>query len=216
MQWAVFTGDIVGSSSVSADRLDAIMHVLEASCRDLSDWVEPTEPGKTVPLAGFKRGAGFARRGGDGWQIALNRPKFCLRAAIYLQARIRANGEGDATRIAVATGDGDPFRGQIVDPNSAHGPAFEKSGRLLQKLGSRTRLAFAGSGLLDASFRLADHISQGWTAAQARAVAAMLPPGSGPRRRVAEDLGISRQAVDQALNAAGFPAIDAALALIEA
>ncbi|MEM6376452.1 MAG: MarR family transcriptional regulator [Pseudomonadota bacterium] len=210
MQWAVFTGDIVGSSSVSAQRLDGIMHVLEASCRDMSDWVEPTEPGQTAAFAGF------ARRGGDGWQIALNRPKFCLRAAIYLQARIRANGEGDATRIAVATGDGDPFRGQIVDPNSAHGPAFEKSGRLLQNLGSRTRLAFAGSGLLDASFRLADHISQGWTAAQARAVAAMLPPGSGPRRRVAEDLGISRQAVDQALNAAGFPAIDAALALIEA
>lgn len=207
MIWAVFTGDIVNSSALSADRLDGIMTVLDDSCREMSGWADPDdEPPR----------AGFARRGGDGWQIAIDRPNFCLRAALFIQSQIRATGETHATRIAVATGEGQPIRGNRVDPNSAHGPAFEKSGRLLDKLSGRTRMAFSGSDALDAAFRLADHIAHGWTAAQARAVSAMLPPGSGPRRVIAEDLGISRQAVDQALNAAGFPAIDAALDLIEA
>ncbi|MEM6482447.1 MAG: hypothetical protein AAF922_00805 [Pseudomonadota bacterium] len=206
MKWAVFTGDIVNSSALSADRLEGIMNVLDASCRDMSGWVEPDD---ALALTGF------ARRGGDGWQIAIDRPKFCLRAALFIQAQVRANGENDATRIAVSVGEGDPIRANVVAPNSAHGPAFEKSGRLLDKLGGKTRMALSGSATLDAAFRLADHISQGWTAAQARAVSAMLPPGSGPRRIAAEDLGISRQAVDQALIAAGFPALETALALIE-
>lgn len=188
-------------------RLDGILDVLNAACRELSGWHEANE---APPLAGF------ARRGGDGWQIALDRPVICLRAALFMQARIRSGGETDATRIAVAVGEGDPIREKIVAPNSAHGIAFEKSGRLLEKLKSRTRMAFAGGGAIDATFRLADHIASGWTAAQARAICAMLPPNSGPRRVAAETLGISRQAVDQALNAAGFPAIEAALDLIEA
>jgi hypothetical protein len=77
-------------------------------------------------------------------------------------------------------------------------------------------MAHAGGGALDAAFRLADHIAQGWTRAQARAVCAMLPPGAGPRRIAADRLGVSRQAVDQALRAAGFAAIEAALEQIEA
>lgn len=76
-------------------------------------------------------------------------------------------------------------------------------------------MGHASGGALNALILLADHISQGWTPAQARAIFTMLPPGAGPRRAVAERLGISRQAVDQALHAAGFPAIDAALTQIE-
>ena len=82
-------------------------------------------------------------------------------------------------------------------------------------LGTFRAAARAACGALDAAFRLADHIAQGWTRAQARAVCAMLPPGAGPRRVAAERLNISRQAVDQALWAAGFPAIEAALEQIE-
>ncbi len=103
-----------------------------------------------------------------------------------------------------------------VDLNSAHGPVFSQSGRLLEMLPDQTLMAHSSGGSLDAAFRLADHISRGWTQAQARAMAAMLPPDAGPRRVAADALGISRQAVDQALHAAGFPAIDAALKLIEA
>ena len=50
---------------------------------------------------------------------------------------------------------------------------------------------------------------------QARAVAALLPPETGPRRVAADRLGLSRQAIDQALHAAGYPALLDALALLE-
>ncbi len=158
---------------------------------------------------------GFARRGGDGWQIAINRPRFALRSALFIQARLRSLHEDYATRIATAIGDGALPKDANTDLNGAYGPAFQDSGRLLEALPNRTLMACADGGALDAAFRLADHISQGWTQAQARALSVILPPDSGPRRIAAEQLGISRQAVDQALWAAGYPAISDALKQIE-
>jgi len=207
MMWAVLTGDIVNSSDLSAEELDDVMDRLNNACRQMSGW-DHTDSDRTDTA--------FARRGGDGWQIAINRPKFSLRAALFIQARLRSMNETYATRIATATGEGDLPPNAHVDLNSAYGPVFRDSGRLLDTFSGRTQMAYAGGGALDAAFRLADHISQGWTQAQASAVFAMLPPGSGPRRIAAEQLGISRQAVDQSLWAAGFPAIADALEQIEA
>lgn len=207
MIWTVFTGDIVNSTDLSASELDRVMSELNNACWQLSGWGHHDDDNTQ---------SAFARRGGDGWQIALDRPKFALRAALFIQAQLRAMNEAYATRIAVATGEGDLPPNANVDLNSAYGPVFRESGRLLDTLAGSTLLAHADGGPLDAAFKLADHISQGWTQAQARAVCAMLPPDSGPRRVAAEHLGISRQAVDQALRAAGFPAIEAALDQIEA
>ncbi len=205
MNLTVLTGDIVTSSELTPDELDAIMTALDDARSKIATW--PGKAGQTVTT-------GFARRGGDGWQMALDRPALTLRAALFVQSRLRALSGSPGTRIAAATGDGTlPPDGDL---NAAHGPVFRASGRLLDGLSGRGLMAFAGGGALDASFRLADHIAQGWTQAQARAVHALLPPGSGPRRIAAEQLGISRQAIDQALWAAGFPAIKAALGQIEA
>ncbi len=132
--------------------------------------------------------------------------------ALFVQAHVRATGA--TTRLAVATGEGKVP--DTLDLNSAHGPAFQDSGRLLEQLDSRTLMAHADGGALDATFRLADHIAQGWTQAQARALCLMLPPGAGPRRVAAKRLGISRQAVDQALNAAGYPALMDAISAVQA
>ena len=57
---------------------------------------------------------------------------------------------------------------------------------------------------------------RGWTPAQARAVLPMLAPDRPTQEQVAEDSGITRQAVRQALVAAGFPALSTALDLLEA
>ncbi|MBF9036237.1 hypothetical protein HKCCE2091_18495, partial [Rhodobacterales bacterium HKCCE2091] len=56
----------------------------------------------------------------------------------------------------------------------------------------------------------------GWTRAQARAVAEMLPPGPGTQADAAERLGVTRTAVTQALAAAGFRALSDAIAFLEA
>lgn len=211
MKLAVLTGDIVDSSDMTSDALDRILELLDSLAWELSGWAHTTED-RTDTL--FKR-TPFARRGGDSWQIAMNRPRLALRASLYLQARIMAHDPPAQSRIAAATGDGTLPGDPEADLNSAHGNVFSDSGRLLDDLKGRTLLAHAAGGPLDAAFRLADHISQGWTAAQAQAVSLMLPPGSGPRRVAAEQLGISRQAVDQSLWGAGFPALEDALALIE-
>lgn len=205
MLLTVFTGDIVDSSDMTSGQLDEVMSALEEMARRIFGWQGAPE---NLP------GAGFARRGGDGWQIATPETALALRASLFLQSGVKSLDAQYATRIAVAAGEGDLPDG--ADLNSAHGAAFRTSGRLLDGLSGRGLMAHAEGGALDAGFRLADHIAQGWTRAQARAVHALLPPGSGPRRIAAEALGVTRQAIDQALWSAGFPAIEAALEQIEA
>lgn len=205
MTWAVFTGDIVDSSNATQASLNHAMESLENTASAVADWSQPGD--STIRAV-------FARRAGDGWQVAVDHPALALRIALFIQSRLKEKS-GAQTRIAVATGEGKLPSGPASDLNSAHGPAFVASGRLLEALPRQALMSHAAGGPLDAAFRLADHIAQGWTEAQARAIAAMLPPGAGPRQKVADRLGISRQAVDQALHAAGFPAIDAALKQIE-
>ncbi|WP_324754788.1 MarR family transcriptional regulator [Roseovarius sp. Pro17] len=206
MKWAVLTGDIVESSAIKADALDVVMLDIQRVASESSGWGHANDD-ETI--------TGFARRGGDGWQIAISRPAFSLRLALYINARLRLLGPDYATRIAVASSEGEALDHMMADLNSAHGAAFTASGRLLDELTGHSLMAHAEGGALDAAFRLADHISQGWTQAQARSLCLMLPPGAGPRRVAAETLGISRQAVDQALNGAGYPALMDALEALE-
>ncbi len=207
MQWAVLTGDIVDSSDLAPEQLDRVLAELSDISRDISVW--PNAP--TAPIQ-----TGFARRGGDGWQIALDHPKLALRAALYVVARLHAAQPPIQSRIAVASGAGSLPNAPDRDLNSAHGPAFTASGRALTDMPRKSRITHAAGGAIAAVFHLADHISRGWTGPQAQAVALMLVPEAGPRRRAAEQLGITRQAVDQALHAAGFPALERAMDLIEA
>lgn len=204
MQFTVLTGDIVDSSHLSAQELDAVLEVIHAAASDISAWPS----GTTNPSTGF------ARRGGDSWQLAIAAPSLSLRAALYVTACLRRQDKTWQSRIAVAEGSGSlPANG---DTNFAHGEVFTDSGRLLDALPGHALMSHASPGPTRAAFLLADHIAQGWTQAQARALVLMLPPGAGPRSAAAEALGISRQAVDQSLHAAGFPALDAAMAELEA
>lgn len=197
----VLTGDLVGSSDLSPDAVDAALNRIETATTDMATWRAP-DPDTY-----------FARRGGDGWQIALRDAALGLRAALYITACLAREDSPARTRIALATGDG--TLSDTGDLNAAQGPAFTASGRLLATMSGRVTLAHAGGGALHAVARLADHISGGWTQAQARAVAAVLPPTAPSRADIAASFGITRQAVNQALWSAGFPAIDDALQAIE-
>ncbi|MBF9036837.1 hypothetical protein HKCCE2091_21595, partial [Rhodobacterales bacterium HKCCE2091] len=142
---AVLTGDIVASTDLGAEGLAATMHALNAAAGTLSD----------------RTGAAtaFARRGGDGWQMVIDRPLFAFRATLYCAAVVRRLEDGRATRIAVATGDGTLPPGG--DPNAGHGPAFTASGRALDDMDRHTRLARTGDPAEAAAWRLADEIVAG-------------------------------------------------------
>ena len=200
MTFAVLTGDLVRSTDLAQKRLDVAMQSLADSAEAASDW-----HGSSLM---------FSRNRGDGWQVCLARPSLALRTALYMRAALRTGGKDLSTRISIAIGVGDP--GPTGDLNSASGPVFVESGRALDAIQTPMMMSFAGGGALAAAVRLADHVSQGWTTAQARAIYPMLAPVSVARREVAEALGISRQAVDQALEAAAYPALSDALDLIEA
>ena len=200
MPIAVLTGDLIGSTALARDDVERAFVALSEAAEAIGGW-------QRTP-------ARFTRSRGDGWQLYLARPELALRAALTLRAALAAAGRTVETRIAMATGPGAPEPPE--DLNEATGPAFTASGRALDALAGGATMAHASGGALGAAVRLADHISRGWTEAQGRALLHMLPPDPPTRAEVGDRLGISRQAVDQALAAAGFPAIEAALGLIEA
>ncbi|MCZ0813942.1 MAG: MarR family transcriptional regulator [Pseudomonadota bacterium] len=193
----VLSGDLVDSSALSADQVDTALQSLDSAAGDISQW----SPDLVT---------GFARSGGDGWQFSISDHYLALRSALYLRAALRRLGKAFSTRIALACGDG--HLPDNRDPNAASGPAFTASGRLLASLrGPHITMGHASGGTVNALILLADHISQGWTPAQARAIFTMLPPDSTTHADAAARLGISRQAVDQALTAAGYHWISAAI-----
>jgi hypothetical protein len=197
----VLTGDLVASSDLAPDAVDAVLGTIDGATATMAQWSASDLQTR------------FARRGGDSWQIALTRPELGLRAALFILALLRRDHDLTETRIAIATGSG--VMPDTGDLNAAHGAAFTASGRLLTEISGHGRLAHAQGGALHATARLADHIASGWTQAQARAIAAALPPDAPPRADIAKSFGITRQAVNQALWSAGYPALDEALRAIE-
>ncbi|MEP3844891.1 MAG: MarR family transcriptional regulator [Paracoccaceae bacterium] len=204
MYLAVLTGDIVASTEMKASELDSIMNAIQSATLDMADW---TVSETTVH---------FSRRGGDAWQVATPAPKYAIRSALFLQANVRRLDKSFSTRIAAAIGEGTLPDTAPIDINSAHGPVFTASGRLLDSISGHHLMEHSDGGALGAVLELCSHIAQGWTPAQARALCEMLSPHAGSRAQAGIRLGISRQAVDQALWAAGFPAIEAALHHLEA
>lgn len=200
--YSVLTGDIIASSDLGAEELDDVMQTLDAAAKEISGW-------------GGDRLTGFARRGGDGWQAVVQGSMFWFRAAIYMQAALRRHSPAIQTRIAVAESDQplSPIAGH--DPNAGHGPAFTSSGRHLGELTGKVLMGHASGGAKAAAIRLADEVIRGWTQAQARTLCEALHPSAGTRAAIAGDLGISREAVNQALWSSGYLALRDAIKLLE-
>jgi hypothetical protein len=207
---AVLTGDLVRSTDLPADTLATAFDALEEAAAEMSVW----QGAAWAKVPAVQRDARFTRSRGDGWQIVLARPELGLRAALFLRAALRAIGQDLSTRIAIATGEGHlPAGGNL---NQATGPVFVASGRALDGLSPHRQMVHASGGWAGAATRLADHISQDWTVAQARAMKFMLWRDGRTHNTAAHQLGITRQAVAQSLTAAGFPALRDSLTLIEA
>lgn len=202
----VLTGDLVSSSKLSPEEVAEAIRALEGAAREAA--ARGTGPAR------------FTRFRGDGWQCLGPSPKFALRTALLLRARLSALGRAYDTRISVGIGAGALDRSDALD--GAAGPALEISGRGLDRLPHGQRFAIAwespppGAGLIRAIFALADEISRNWTPAQARVFAAALSPLQRPNQEaLARDLDIAQQAVAKHLASGGDWALREALDALE-
>ncbi|EAR51689.1 hypothetical protein OG2516_03855 [Oceanicola granulosus HTCC2516] len=201
MPAAVLTGDLVASRAADAASTDAAM----ARLAEAAD--------------AFGREVGhdlrFTRFRGDGWQVLVPDAALALDATLAMLAGLA--GAELATRIAIGIGAVDhPGSRDLAD---AAGSAFVASGDALESLPRRNRLAIAGddvapwqAGALD----LIEHIATGWSAAQAEAAAYVLRPNPLTQDEIAARLGITRQAVQSRLAAAGAGHFERILAAFRA
>lgn len=202
---AVLTGDIIGSTQMAPADLERAFDALSACAETQAEW-----HGESLH---------FTRQRGDGWQVRLARPELALRSALAFRAALRSEGKEFSTRMAVAEGPAMPHPSG-ADLNSVTDKVYIESGQALDEIKTRhipIQLVHQKLNKTGAAFALADHISQGWTQAQAAAMLPMLAPGeTESRTALARSLGKSRQAVTKALDAAAFEAIWYALHNLEA
>lgn len=204
--FAVLTGDLVKSSRLSEDRLSAARRALLAAVDEIKRW------GKGL----VRSKPDFFR--GDAWQTVLADPRWSLRAALFLRARLKSR-EGVDTRVAIGIG-----RVQTVSPTRASlssGEAFRLSGESLDQLAGKTHLAIALAGTiagdsgrwLPVVFSFCDAIASQWKPGQSEIVACALLPDHLTYEQIAASLTtpVSKQAVAKSLAGAKWGAVKLAL-----
>jgi hypothetical protein len=203
---AVLTGDIIRSSKLAPEALDAAMEALARGAAAMSGW----EGARDAALVRFR---------GDGWQCLAPAPAMALRAALFLRAHLRAIDRDTDTRVSVGIGPGTlPASGGLA---AAGGPAFEVSGRGLDKMPTAQRIAASWSrpplaaSAIAAIFALSDEISRLWTPRQAEVMIETLAPGAKIQEVLAAQRGITQQAIAKRLTGSGYWALRRALAALE-
>jgi hypothetical protein len=214
---AVFTGDFVGSSRLTADELNAAFSLVGDAIGSIAQWRDPR-----LPHLG-RRNLRFTRYRGDGWQAMLEHAWLAPRAALTIHAHLLAHVPDITTRISIGLGTTGPL--PDYDLGAATGEAFEHSGRNLdrlvaqQKAGSqklrRVRVTIAGTGITPfhaASVTLLDAFTRRWTKAQAEIMDYALHPGRMPLAQIAnQHLFISPQAAGARIQSLGYWEIQTAL-----
>ena len=204
---AVLTGDIVGSSRLTASFRRELSGVLKRCAKD----TRKAFPG-AVPydLSVFR---------GDAWQLIVSDPSAALRAALFFRAAVVERSPAGArldTRVAIGIERIDFVpAGQVAEGD---GPAFRKSGAALDALGDQSRMTIAGpvaNPPLAVAVTLIDAIVQEWTAPQARAVKGRLRGLTQADIAESWPKPISQQAVGRHLQRAHWAAVDPALAWAE-
>lgn len=201
---AVLTGDLVKSRQSDPASIERAMQVLGRSAATLTDICDADTR--------------FTRFRGDGWQLVLGSVRVVLRASLLLVADLRANDIGIETRISAGIGHYDSLG--TANLSDATGSAFFVSGNHLDAAPKRKRLLVAGGRSRDqnwqaAIFDLVDHQVSSWSRPQAEAVAMALRHGQMTQQDIADQLDITRQAVQLRLATAGYSALETALTAFE-
>lgn len=215
----VLTGDLVNSSKLDPNQVREALHVLDTASRDIASvWGTSVPRDRAAPSSDHP--ARFSAFRGDSWQCLGPRPSLSLRAVLILRARLRTLGRAFDTRISIGIGKAD--LPDLPDLNTASGPAFELSGRNLDKMERARRFAIAWqtppleAPLVQAVFALADEISRNWTPHQARTFGLRLGDRRLPTQEsLAQTLDITQQSVAKQLSGGGDWALLQALTAME-
>jgi hypothetical protein len=208
--YAVLTGDMVDSSKLPKAERQALPEKVKQAGRETQKAFADA-----VPLA-----VDVFR--GDSWQLLTTDPVRSLRIALFFRAQIRAGrerGRGLDTRVSIGTGAIDFVPRKAV--SEGDGEAYRLSGHGLEALPRGRFLSWepvpGGTlSLVGATVGLIDALAQGWTNAQAQAVAGALCGWTHEKIAAALAGKITRQAVTKHLNAGHWEAIEAALNAVEA
>jgi hypothetical protein len=203
VQIAVITGDLVGSTDFETDKVEAAMRALAGSADRIAAWSQQSD-------------SRFTRFRGDGWQLYLEWPHLCLRAALVLTASARAVGHGPLSRVSIAIGPADNLGTR--DLSDASGPAFQRSGRGLDAMPKSARIVLSGESLKERDqiiARLMFERTSRWTQPQAEAMALYLHPDNPTLQDIGAALGISAQAANYRLGGGGAGNLRATLQLWE-
>ena len=199
--YAVITGDIVKSTSLSSDELDSVRETLH-------EWVAVAKRWKRGIIKGR---AEFFR--GDAWQLLLPDASMALRVGVLLRAGLISQGTAD-TRFSIGIGGAEKISTKRVSLST--GEAFVLSGHGLDGMNQYSKVTIrvpeSVGGLVEwlpVVGQLCDVVMSGWTARQAEIITHAVNPKSPKQEEIAESLAppISRQAVTKALDGANWNAL---------
>jgi len=206
--YAVITGDIVDSSKLPKAQRKLLPGLIAKASRDTRQAFPEAVP---LDVDVFR---------GDGWQLLVSDVPLCLRVGLFFRACLRSTaerGRGLDTRAAIGVGRVDFVRDRV---SQGDGEAYRLSGRALEDMPRKQRLLLADPAAIEVGtrtviVRLIDVLAQGWTGRQALAVRGALRGWT--QEKIAKEWpeSISQQAVTKHLEAAEWPALEAALAYVE-
>ncbi len=208
---AVLTGDLIGSTRLTVDVLEAVRDGLLAAVKTYGR----RYPGAVEGEPEFFRG--------DSWQLLVPDPRLSLRMALYLAACLKAQ-YNLRTRIAIGVGTVDRVTRNRISLST--GEAFVLSGQTLDAMSRRYRFDITGS--VDARlesqatwFSVILHLCSGliirWTQRQAAVLAAALLSEDSDFEVIgaAQTPPVTKQAVSKVLIAANWRYLLEAVNLFE-
>jgi hypothetical protein len=226
--YAVITGDFIGFSDLPVEVRQRMYFVMKDGGKELSKAFPGILP---CEIDVFR---------GDGWQALLTDPALSLRAALFIRAYVRsrflekmpekvsgrefsASGLTFDTRLAIGVG----FVDYVPENRAAagDGPAFRRSGKLLEQMTSpmagTIRFAADGVGdfetgsLLDGIAQLTGDLAARWNAEQSQALIGALQGWTHSQIARLWPNGIAPETVEQYLQEAGLHAIRHGLSVFE-
>ncbi len=214
--YAVLTGDLVKSSRLSAQQSREAMDRLAAAVSDFTAVFPDAVHGE---IDTFRH---------DSWQLLLNRPELCLRAATFLRCSLKSLSTAGLhydSRVSIGLGEVEEISPRISD---SRGAAFVSSGKGLDGMEGGATLAFSSplqwfrgqNALPRAVVPLLDALVLEWSPGESRAVAGSLLGFTQERIAhqwppKADGRPISRQAVTKTLKRARWRLAEEALQWVE-
>ncbi len=203
--FAVLTGDIIKSSLLSKQDLDAVRSSLRSNVDVVKDWSRGLIYGKPE----------FFR--GDAWQLLLKNPDLAMRVGVFLRASLRAEGKADS-RISIGLGKAENISHRRISLST--GEAFLVSGYGLDEMTQYSNMTIEvpkATGLLcewlPVVGHLCDSLINQWTKRQAEIVCIAVHPKELTHEKIAEKLQpiVSKQNVSNVLKAANWYVIREAI-----